>query len=146
LSLADMRDLYRADRLGPQTHVFGLLGPHAEPERLREYNAWFAADQVAGVAVPFTAHADAAGIVRAFADLPVSGWHVHGGDLQAEVLAVLDDLAPTATRQGKANGVVRRADGALVGHWVESPREQYELWRGAASEAAPPAPAQVVSP
>jgi hypothetical protein len=36
------------------------------------------------------------------------------------------------TARGKVNAIVRRADGALVGEWVESPREQYELWRGEA--------------
>ena len=45
------------------------------------------------------------------------------------VLQALDELAPSAARQNKVNGIVRRADGAPGGHWVESPREQYELWR-----------------
>ena len=43
---------------------------------------------------------------------------------------VVDELGPVAARQNKANAVVRQASGVLVGHWVESPREQYELWRG----------------
>jgi hypothetical protein len=37
-------------------------------------------------------------------------------------------VAPKAAQQGKVNAIVRAADGALVGHWVESPREQYALW------------------
>ena len=81
--------------------------------------------------MPFTVHADAAGIVSAFRELPVSGWHIHGSDLQAAVPDVLDDLAPSAAKHHKVNGVVRRQDGGLVGHWVESPREQYEVWRSA---------------
>ena len=44
-------------------------------------------------------------------------------------LQALDDLAPTAAKHNKVNGIVRRQDGGLVGHWVESPREQYEVWR-----------------
>ena len=55
-----------------------------------------------------------------------------GGKLQGDVVGALDDLGPVAARQGKANAIVRQPDGALVGHWVESPREQYELWRAAA--------------
>jgi len=131
LTLREMRETYAVDRLGPDTRVYGLLGPHAEPERLAEYNAWFVGDGWNGVAVPFVAHADGAGIVAAFRELPVDGWHVHGAALQAHVAAALDELASSAARHGKANGIVRRADGALVGHWVESPREQYDVWRSA---------------
>ena len=100
-----------------------------EGPRLREYNAWFAQDDWDAVSVPFKAVADAGAIVSAFRELPVSGWHLHGTDLQASVLDALDDLAPAAARQNKVNGIVRRKDGSLVGHWVESPREQYDVWR-----------------
>jgi 3-dehydroquinate dehydratase / shikimate dehydrogenase len=129
LSAREMRETYRVERLRSSTRVFGLLGPHAEGERLAEYNAWFAHDGFDAVSVPFKADADPAGIISAFRELPVSGWHIHGSDLQAEVPQALDDLAATAARHGKVNGVVRSQDGGLVGHWVESPREQYEVWR-----------------
>jgi 3-dehydroquinate dehydratase/shikimate dehydrogenase len=128
LSVGAMRETYRVDRLQAATRVYGLLGAHVESPRLAEYNGWFAADNVAGVAVPFLADAEAALIVHAFRELPVSGWHVHGAELQTDVLTAVDELAPGAARQGKVNGIVRRPDGGLVGHWVESPREQYELW------------------
>src|SRR5205807_2339403 len=108
--------------------VYGLLGPHVETDRLGEYNAWFGDDGWDGVAVPFVADADAAKSVHAFRELPVSGWHVHGSDLQTDVLSAVDNLAGSASARGKVNSVVRRADGGLVGDWVESPREQYELW------------------
>lgn len=131
LTLNEMRQTYHVDRLRPTTRVFGLLGPHAEPARLAEYNTWFSTDEWDGVAVPFLGRTDAAGIVSAFRALPVSGWHIHGTDLQGEVVATLDELAPSAARQSKVNGIARRHDGGLVGHWVESPREQYEVWRNA---------------
>jgi 3-dehydroquinate dehydratase / shikimate dehydrogenase len=127
LTAREMRETYCVERLRPTTRVYGLLGPHAEADRLREYNAWFVGDGFDAVAVPFVADADAAGIVSSFRELPVSGWHIHGTELQAGVVAALDDLRSAV---GKVNAVVRRADGGLVGHWVESPREQYELWRG----------------
>ena len=44
----------------------------------------------------------------------------------------MDNLDRSAARQGKVNAVVRAADGGLAGHWVESPREQYALWRTSA--------------
>src|SRR5579859_1565317 len=129
LTLDDMRQTYHVERLRPSTRVYGLLGPHAEPARLSEYNAWFVRDGGDGVAVPFTAGSNAAGIISAFRELPVSGWHIHGGDLQAEVVSIFDELAPSAAHQNKVNGIARRPDGSLVGHWVESPREQYDVWR-----------------
>jgi 3-dehydroquinate dehydratase/shikimate dehydrogenase len=129
LTIRDMRETYRAGRLRSTTRVFGLLGPHTEEERLREYNAWFDAEGFDGVAVPFVAEGDAVPVVAAFRELPVSGWHVHGTSLQTDVRQAMDELRPAAARQDKVNSVVRRArDGSLVGDWVESPREQYEQW------------------
>jgi len=128
-TVREMRETYHVKRLQPSTRVFGLLGPHAEGPRLSEYNAWFARDNFDAVSVPFKAAADAQPIVSAFRELPVSGWQVHGSDLQASVLDALDLLAPSAARNNKVNGVVRRHDGSLVGHWVESPDEQYAVWR-----------------
>jgi 3-dehydroquinate dehydratase type I len=129
LTLDEMRQTYHVERLRPTTCVFGLLGPHAEPARLAEYNAWFTEDGWDGLAVPFVASSDVAGIVAAFRELPVSGWHIHGADLQAEVVSTLDELAPSAKGQNKVNGIVRAPSGGLVGHWVESPRQQYDVWR-----------------
>ena len=131
LTAHEMREVYRAERLTEQTAVFGLLGPHLETDRLTEYNAWFARDQVAAVAVPIVATNDAPGIVSAFGELPVKGWHIHGEELQTTVGQALDELASSACRQGKVNAIVRCADGSLVGEWVESPAEQYALWRSA---------------
>lgn len=128
LTASEMRTVYRVDRLCPSTRAYGLLGPHLDAERLAEYNGWFADDGFDGVAVPFLAEGDAAAIVAAYRELPISGWHVHGPSLQTDVREALDALAPRAAQQGKVNAIVRRADGALVGDWVESPREQYDLW------------------
>ncbi len=135
LTLSEMRETYRSSRLGERTRVFGLLGPHLERDRLAEYNTWFAADGFDAVAVPFVASDSGQEIVSAFRELPVAGWHVHGDRLQADVLGALDELGPTA-RAKKVNAVIRRVDGTLVGFWVESPREQFELWRDLSSGVA----------
>jgi 3-dehydroquinate dehydratase/shikimate dehydrogenase len=128
ISVGDMRAVYGVQRLCSSTRVYGLLGPHLERDRLAEYNAWFAADAIDAVGVPFPAEANAAEIIAAFKDLPVSGWHIHGLDLQRGAVRALDQLSPTAARQAKVNAVVMRPDGSLLGDWVESPRQQYELW------------------
>jgi 3-dehydroquinate dehydratase type I len=127
LSLEEMRQTYRVERLTEATRVFGLLGPYVEGDRLREYNAWFDADGVNGAAVPMVTSASAGDIVRSFREVPFSGWHIHGADLQLEVGGVVEDRGG----RGKVNAVVRRPNGTLEGYWVESPREQYELWRDA---------------
>jgi 3-dehydroquinate dehydratase/shikimate dehydrogenase len=132
ISVGDMRQVYGVQRLGSSTRVYGLLGAHAERDRLADYNAWFAADAVDAVAVPFPAEANAAEIIASFKTLPVRGWHIHGESLQRDALRALDNLRPAAGRQAKVNAVVMRPDGSLFGAWVESPREQYELWRSAA--------------
>jgi 3-dehydroquinate dehydratase type I len=132
LTAREMRELYRTSRLTSSTAVFGLLGPHLERVRLAEYNAWFERDDLDAVAVPFVASDDAPAVVSAYQQLPVAGWHVHGDELQETVGQALDELSSKACRQGKVNAIVRQADGALLGEWVESPLGQYELWRSAA--------------
>ena len=130
LSLADMRTLYRAPRLGPATAVYGLLGPEPDTANAGRYNAWFDALGQDAVALPIVAEEEASDVVAAYREVPVAGWHVHGPSLQATVPAALDDLGPSARRQGKVNAIVADVDGALVGHWVESPAEQLALWTG----------------
>jgi 3-dehydroquinate dehydratase type I len=126
LTIGEMRSTYGVERIGAATRVFGLLGPHTESDRLRDYNGWFADDRVDAVAVPFLAQAAAAEIVAAYRELPVSGWHVHGQALQADIVRALDTVHSS---NGRVNAVVRSSDGALHGSWVESPREQYTVWR-----------------
>src|SRR5207248_6782166 len=92
ISVAEMRDLYHASRLGAATRVFGLLGPHLERERVREYNSWFAEAAHDAVAVPFPASEHAAAIVHAYRELPVDGWHIHSHELQRDVVHALDAL------------------------------------------------------
>jgi 3-dehydroquinate dehydratase / shikimate dehydrogenase len=130
VALRELHERYHVERLGPSTRAYGLLGPHAEPVRLDEYNTWFTEDGHDGIAVPVVCEpdAEAAAIVDAFRALPMAGWHIHGQELQSQVGQALDEIAPAACRQGKVNAVVARPDGGLVGHWVESPREQYALW------------------
>jgi 3-dehydroquinate dehydratase / shikimate dehydrogenase len=135
LPVRELREVYRVERLGPHTAVFGLLGPHVETARAAQYNGWFAAAGVDAVAVPFVADAHAPEIVSAFRELPVAGWHVHGTELQETVGQALDEIAPSACRKGKVNAVLARPDGALIGECVESPEEQFALWTGRTANA-----------
>jgi 3-dehydroquinate dehydratase/shikimate dehydrogenase len=127
LTLHELRSVYHADRLGQATAAYGLLGPHPEPERAAEYNAWFSSAGLDAVAVSFPCAADAAAILQAYRELPVAGWHIHGEHLQRDALSALDEVDAKAQRQAKVNAVVARGE-TLCGTWVESPREQFEFW------------------
>jgi 3-dehydroquinate dehydratase / shikimate dehydrogenase len=127
VTLSEMRQVYHADRLGPTTAVYGLLGPHPEAERAAEYNAWFSSAAADAVAVSFPAHAHAAEILHAYRELPVAGWHIHGAPLQRDAFTALDNFDAKARAQNKVNAVVARAN-ALCGTWVECPSEQFEYW------------------
>jgi 3-dehydroquinate dehydratase / shikimate dehydrogenase len=131
-TLGELLGAYRAARLGPSTEAYGLLGPHLETSMAAQYNGWFAGAGVDAVAVPFVADAAADSIVRAYRELPVAGWHVHGEGLQRQVVGALDELSAKARRQGKVNAVTARG-AALVGDWVESPGEQFAAWTGRAA-------------
>ncbi len=102
-----------------------------------QHNAWLGESDLDAVAAPFVADSGAAEILVAYRELPIAGWHVHGGALQQDVLRALGALEPSARRQGKVNSVTRRPDGALVGAWVESPAEQFEVWTSQAPPTAP---------
>lgn len=132
LTVGDLRDVYQAERIGPATAVYGLLGPHVETERAREYNRGFRAIDADAVAVPLVVppDGDAAETVAAFRfrALDVRGYHLHPPH-QETVGQALDDLDPSACRAGKVNAVYTRGD-RLVGAWVESPAEQFALWTG----------------
>jgi 3-dehydroquinate dehydratase/shikimate dehydrogenase len=130
VSAGDLRSIYGADRLTPDTKVFGLLGPYLDAERVAFYNTRFRERAVDAVAVPFVAGGDAPGIVDAFRALPVAGWHVLGAELQATVGQALDRLDASACSAGQVNAILAEPDGSLRGAWVDSPEEQASLWLG----------------
>ena len=128
--VADLRAAYPSGRIGPQTAVYGLIGPHPEDDRAREYNRAFRAHGIAAVAVSLVVpeDGDAAETIAACRALDVRGYHVHPPH-QETVGQALDELDPSACRTGKVNAVYTRGD-HLVGAWVETPAEQFGLWTG----------------
>jgi 3-dehydroquinate dehydratase type I len=130
ITVSEMRNVYHASRLGEATQAYGLMGHSLDTDGARRYNDWFARLDIDAVAVPFEVQDGADATVAAYRELPISGWHVHGAPLQAQVGRALDALAVSAQRQGRVNAVVGDGSGALTGHWVESPAEQLALWTG----------------
>ena len=129
----EVRAAYQEGRIGPSTAVYGLIGPHPEPERAREYNEGFGALGLDAVAVSLVVPddgdaAEALAALRELDGLDVRGYHIHPPH-QETVGQVLDELDPSACRAGKVNAVYTRED-KLVGAWVETPAEQFALWTG----------------
>ena len=129
----ELRAAYQEGRIGRSTAIYGLIGPHPEPERAREYNQDFRVIGVDAVAVSLDVpgDGDAAELLAALRELDgldVRGYHIHPPH-QETVGQVLDGLDPSACRAGKVNAVYTRED-KLVGGWVESPAEQFRLWTG----------------
>ena len=129
-ALEGLRAIDPEGRVGPGTAVYGLIGPHVEADRAREYNAAFRAHGIDAVAAPLVVpeDGDAAEAISALRARDVRGYHIHPPH-QETVGQALDELDPSACRAGKVNAVYARG-GALVGAWVETPAEQFKLWTG----------------
>ena len=120
LSVSDMRDVYHAQSIGPETRIFGVLN-RAQPSDslLRSLNAKTRRSGVDGVWVPFTIPADGdvspADVIAAYRWLHVEGYLVEES-LQTQVSDALDEFAP-GHHTNRVNVITREDDGSLVGSW-----------------------------
>ncbi len=121
LSLGTMRDLYRADRIGPQTVVTGLVAGNVGYSRSPAMHNRAAAELGLDlVYVPF-----AVDDVRSFVDAFAGGerqvpWNLRGlsvtNPFKTDVIDRLDWLDPLAERTGAVNTVVIEDGGRLAGY------------------------------
>ncbi|HEX5416977.1 MAG TPA: type I 3-dehydroquinate dehydratase [Chloroflexota bacterium] len=116
LPIAEMHAVYRADRLGPRTRVYGILGSRVPTEIVAAQNADFAARGTDAVAVPFLATAPAPEILRAYHELPIAGWRILDEADQTSAVEAVDELGAAARRERKINLVVAESD-RLRGEW-----------------------------
>ena len=116
LPIAEMHEVYHADRLGPTTQIHGILAARIATEVVAAQNAEFAARNVDAVAVPFLATAPVSEILRAYRDLPVVGWEILDEADQIAAVEAVDDLSAAARREHKVNRVVAEGD-RLRGDW-----------------------------
>lgn len=108
IALAELRDRYRAARLGPRTRIYGLLGwPVGHSRSPAFFNSAFAAAARDAVYVPFAAPAgrELARWVRAF---PAHGYSVTIPHKEA-ALALSDRASADAQAIGAANTLRLRA-------------------------------------
>ncbi len=115
VSAARMRDLYRIDRLGPATRVFGVMAdPVGHSLSPAIHNAAFAETGLDAVYLPLWVEGDPTAFVRAMRPFGVDGYSVTIPHKQT-VMPVLDEIEPIARRIGAVNTVHRLPDGRLVG-------------------------------
>ncbi|MGC2332971.1 MAG: type I 3-dehydroquinate dehydratase, partial [Candidatus Acidiferrales bacterium] len=115
VSLAEIKDMYRADHLGALTRVYGVIGnPVGQSLSPAMQNAGFAARRINAVYVPFLIHA-----LRDFLDsiepLGIRGFSVTLPHKE-KILRHLDACDPLAARIGAVNTVVVRGGGKLCGY------------------------------
>jgi 3-dehydroquinate dehydratase/shikimate dehydrogenase len=115
VSAIDLRQLYRADRIGPKTRVYGVIADPVEHSLSPPiHNTAFAQAGLDAVYLPLWVEGDPAAFVRAMREFAFDGYSVTIPHKQA-VMAALDEIEPLARRIGAVNTIQRRPDGSLFG-------------------------------
>jgi 3-dehydroquinate dehydratase / shikimate dehydrogenase len=115
VTLHEMKDLYRAEKLRRKTRVYGVIGDpigHSLSPVLQ--NAGFQARKIDAVFLPFLVR-DLRDFLRSVEPLGIAGFSVTLPHKQA-ILRHLDDCDPMAAAIGAVNTVVVRGDGKLYGY------------------------------
>ncbi len=113
--LSEMLDLYRVDRIGPATRVYGVIAdPVGHSLSPAIHNAAFAEIDFDAVYLPLWVEGDAAAFVRTMAEFSFDGYSVTIPHKQ-NVMAGLDEIEPVARRIGAVNTVQRHPDGTHFG-------------------------------
>jgi 3-dehydroquinate dehydratase / shikimate dehydrogenase len=115
VSLAEIKDVYRADRLGARTRVYGVVGnPVGHSLSPAMQNAGFAARRMNAVYVPFLVR-DLHDFLDSIEPLGIRGFSVTLPHKE-KILRHLDGCDPLAARIGAVNTVVVRGGGKLYGY------------------------------
>ncbi len=113
ISAAEMLGLYRVDRIGPKTRVYGVIAdPVGHSLSPRIHNAAFAETGLDAVYLPLWVEGDPAAFVRTMREFEFDGYSVTIPHKQT-VMAAADEIEPLARRIGAVNTFLRRADGRL---------------------------------
>jgi 3-dehydroquinate dehydratase/shikimate dehydrogenase len=111
ITLQEMRRVYRADRVGPATKVYAVMGNPVEHSLSPAiHNAAFEAEGLDAVYARLKVEGDPAEIVRAFAAIPVEGYSVTIPHKEA-VMAACAQVDAAGRRLRAVNTLVRRPDG-----------------------------------
>ena len=115
LDIRTLRDLYRIDRITPETRIYGVFGkPITGSKSPLMFNTAFCEAEVDAVYLPLeTGSPD--DLFAAMHGLPLAGASVTM-PLKETILPRLDALDPLAREIGAANTLVRRQNGTILGH------------------------------
>jgi len=114
LTLDEMKNLYRADKLNRQTRVYGVIGdPVSHSLSPLMHNLAFQQKKINAVYLPFLVR-DLKDFLRAIQPLGVAGFSVTLPHKE-KILRHLDDCDPLAAAIGAVNTVVVRGNGKLYG-------------------------------
>ena len=115
VSLAEIKDVYRADRLDARTSVYGVIGnPVGHSLSPAMQNAGFAARRINAVYVPFLVR-DLRDFLGSIDPLGIRGFSVTLPHKE-KILRHLDGCDPLAARIAAVNTVVVRGGGKLYGY------------------------------
>jgi len=111
ITVRQMRQLYRAHRVGPATKVYAVMGNPVEHSLSPAiHNAAFEAAGLDAVYVRLKVEGDPADVVRAFDAIPIDGYSVTIPHKEA-VMAACSSIDATSRRMRAVNTLVRRDDG-----------------------------------
>jgi 3-dehydroquinate dehydratase/shikimate dehydrogenase len=114
LTLDEMKNLYRADKLNRKTRVYGVIGdPVSHSLSPLMHNLAFQQKKINAVYLPFLVR-DLKDFLRAIQPLGVAGFSVTLPHKE-KILRHLDDCDPLAAAIGAVNTVVVRGSGKLYG-------------------------------
>jgi 3-dehydroquinate dehydratase/shikimate dehydrogenase len=118
LTLDEMKNLYRADKLNQKSRVYGVIGsPITHTLSPLMHNRAFQEKKINAVYVPFLVAPSDAGLkdfLRVVRPLGIAGFSVTLPHKE-RILRYLDECDPLATRIGAVNTVVVRKGGKLFG-------------------------------
>jgi 3-dehydroquinate dehydratase / shikimate dehydrogenase len=115
VSLREMKELYRADKLNRKTRVYGVIGnPIGHSLSPAMQNAAFQARQLNAVYLPFLVR-DLGDFLASIEPLGIAGFSVTLPHKKS-ILRYLDDCDPLAEAIGAVNTVVVRGEGKLYGY------------------------------
>ncbi|NQT18698.1 MAG: type I 3-dehydroquinate dehydratase, partial [Planctomycetes bacterium] len=114
LTAAELRDLYRYHKIGPNTAIYGVMAnPVAHSMSPAIHNAAFEATGIDAVYIPLKVE-EPVGFVNAFRAIDVRGYSVTIPHKET-IMPAMDEIDPVAKAIGAMNTVVNR-DGKLYGY------------------------------
>jgi hypothetical protein len=123
-----MRRIYRADRIGANTAIFGVVGATTESDRLFQVNEALRARRLDAVAVPIADTPSIESVVREYSSLPVDGWFLTTPVPVGLLEPVVRRFGTMAQQTGMATAIARRNRDLLAADVGQTVERVIEFW------------------